>query len=130
MYDDATRRLESFSLNEKKVERARRESGFFANTTHGVDFDAMAAQSHYKLRDEQEKYFAMMKGVMGADRQRNWSELGKEGRLLILFVSQVIGCYMAHIRKTKLDREFHSLQSVLDEMRTIRYVEHPSSGNK
>ena len=25
-----------------------------------------------------------MKGVMGADRQRNWSELGKEGRLLVL----------------------------------------------
>ena len=53
----------------------------------------MTAQNHYKLRDEQEKYFAMMKGVMGADRQRNWSELGKEGRLLILFVSQIIGCY-------------------------------------
>jgi hypothetical protein len=43
----------------------------------------MTAQNHYKLRDEQEKYFAMIKGVMGADRQRNWSELGKEGRLLI-----------------------------------------------
>ena len=102
-------------------------SGFFANTTHGVDFDPMAAQNHYKLRDEQEKYFAMMKGVMGADRQRNWSELGKEGRLLILFVSQVIGCHIAYIRKTKLAKDYHSLQSVLDEMRPIRYVEHPNT---
>ena len=57
----------------------------------------------------------MMKGIMGADRQRNWSELGKEGRLLILFVSQVIGCYMAYIRKTKLNKDFHSLQSILYE---------------
>ena len=127
VYDGETRKLQSFSMNEKKVERARRESGFFANTTHGVDFDAMTAQNHYKLRDEQEKYFAMMKGIMGADRQRNWSELGKEGRLLILFVAQVIGCYMAYVRKTKLDREFHSLQSVLDEMRPIRYIEHPNT---
>ncbi|MBO5529646.1 MAG: hypothetical protein J6A47_10120 [Bacilli bacterium] len=71
VYDEETRKLQSFSLNEKKVERARRESGFFANTTHGVDFDPMTAQRHYKLRDEQEKYFAMMKGTMGADRQRN-----------------------------------------------------------
>lgn len=69
----------------------------------------------------------MMKGIMGADRQRNWSELGKEGRLLILFVAQVIGCYMAHVRKTKLDKDFHSLQSVLDEMGPIRYAEHPNT---
>jgi len=126
-YDERSRVLKSFKLNDDKVKRARRESGFFANTTHGVSFDAMTAQNHYKLRDEQEKYFAMMKGVMGADRQRNWSELGKEGRLLILFVSQVIGCYIAHIRKTKLDKDYHSLQSVLDEMRPIRYIEHPNT---
>ncbi len=87
----------------------------------------MTAHDYYKLRDEQEKYFSMMKGIMGADRQRNWSELGKEGRLLILFVSQVIGCYMAYIRKTKLSKEFHSLQSILDEMRPIRYIEHPNT---
>ena len=126
-YDEKTRILKSFKLNDDKVKRARRESGFFANTTHGVDFDAMTAQNHYKLRDEQEKYFAMMKGVMGADRQRNWSELGKEGRLLVLFVSQVIGCYIANIRKTKLYKDYHSLQSVLDEMRPIRYIEHPNT---
>ncbi|MBO6286067.1 MAG: transposase [Bacilli bacterium] len=127
VYDGETRKLQNFSLNEEKVKRARRESGFFANTTHGVDFDAMTAQNHYKLRDEQEKYFGMMKEIMGADRQRNWSELGKEGRLLILFVSQIIGCYMAYIRKTKLDKKFRSLQSLLDEMRPIRYIEHPNT---
>ena len=127
MYDEKTRVLKSFTLNDEKVKRARRESGFFANTTHGVDFDPITAQDHYKLRDEQEKYFAMMKGVMGADRQRNWSELGKEGRLLILFVAQVIGCHIAYIRKTKLSKDYHSLQSVLDEMRPIRYVEHPNT---
>ena len=126
-YDEETRVLKSFKLNEEKVYRARRESGFFANTTHAVDFDAMTAQNHYKLRDEQEKYFAMMKGVMGADRQRNWSELGKEGRLMILFVSQIIGCYIAHIRKSKLSKDYPSLQSVLDEMRPIRYIEHPNT---
>lgn len=127
VYDEKTRVLKSFTLNDEKVKRARRESGFFANTTHGVDFDPITAQDHYKLRDEQEKYFAMMKGVMGADRQRNWSELGKEGRLLILFVAQVIGCHIAYIRKTKLSKDYHSLQSVLDEMRPIRYVEHPNT---
>ena len=126
-YDENTRILKSFTLDEKKVSRTRRESGFFANTTLGVTFDAMTAQNHYMLRDEQEKYFAMMKGIMGADRQRNWSQLGKEGRLLILFVSQIIGCYLSYIRKTKLSKDFHSVQSVLDEMRPIRYIEHPNT---
>ena len=85
----------------------------------------MEAQHHYRLRDEQEKYFAMMKGAMGADRQRNWSESGKTGRLFILFVAQILGCYLSNIRATKLKDRFGSIHDVLDEMRPIRYVEHP-----
>ena len=69
----------------------------------------MLAQHHYKLRDEQEKYFNMMKGIMGADRQRNWSESGKTGRLFILFVAQILGCYLGNVRKTKLSDKFSSI---------------------
>lgn len=126
-YDEKARILRSYVLDEKKVANARREAGFFANTTHGLDIDAMTAQRHYRLRDEQEKYFAMMKGILGADRQRTSSELGKEGRLFVLFVAQVIGCYLAHIRKTKLKSQFSSIQDILNEMRPIRYVEHPGT---
>ena len=126
-YDADTRVLTSFERNEKKIFKARREAGFFANTTHGLDIDAMTAQQHYVLRDEQEKYFAMMKGILGADRQRNSTELGKEGRLFVLFVAQILGCYLANIRKTKLSANFHSIQDVLNEMRPIRYIEHPST---
>ena len=87
----------------------------------------MEAQRHYRLRDEQEKYFSMMKGLMGADRQRNWSESGKTGRLFVLFVSQIIGCYLANIRKVKLAEAFDSMADVLNEMRSIRYIEHPNT---
>jgi transposase len=126
-YDSSTRILKSYSLNEKKVFTAKREAGFFANTTNGLDIDALTAQRHYSLRDEQEKYFAMMKGTLGADRQRNSSELGKEGRLFVLFVAQIIGCYLAYVRKSKLGDRFHSVQDVLNEMRPIRYIEHPGT---
>lgn len=126
-YDSETRILEDYSLNEKKVAKARREAGFFANTTHGLDISAITAQHHYSLRDEQEKYFAMMKGILGADRQRNSSELGKEGRLFVLFVAQILGCYLAYIRKNKLNDKFHSIQDILNEMRPIRYIEHPGT---
>ena len=126
-YNETTRLLKGFSLDEKKVDRKKREAGFFANTTLQIDADPMAAQHHYRLRDEQEKYFRMMKGLMGADRQRNWSESGKTGRLFILFVAQILGCYLGKIRKTKLNEDFDSIADVLGEMRPIRYIEHPNT---
>ena len=126
-YNETTRLLRSFSLDVKKVERKKREAGFFANTTLKIEADPMIAQHHYRLRDEQEKYFSMMKGLMGAGRQRNWSESGKTGRLFILFVAQILGCYLGNIRKTKLEGQFDSIADVLGEMRPIRYIEHPNT---
>ena len=117
--------IKSFALNEKKVEKARRLSGFFAIMTHGVDFGAMEAYRTYELRDEQEKYFQQMKSQMVADRQRNWSEDGKTGRLFILFVSLILSSWVRHIwRSTKLYDMFSSSLEILDEMRPIRLIEH------
>jgi transposase len=120
-----SRRIKSYALNESKVEKARRLSGFFSIITHGVDYDAMKTYVTYGLRDEQEKYFQQMKDQMCADRQRNWSEEGKTGRLFILFVSLILSSYVRHIwRTTKLYDIFSSTLEVLDEMRSIRFVEH------
>jgi hypothetical protein len=124
-YDPATRVIKSFELNGKKVEKARSLSGFFSIMTHGVDFDAMKAYGTYRLRDEQEKCFQQMKDQMVADRQRNWSEEGKTGRLFILFVSLILSSYVRHIWKsTKLHDLFSSSLDMLDEMRPIRLIEH------
>ena len=71
-----------------------------AIVTLGLDLTAPQALAHYKLRDEQEKYFQQMKTEMCSDRQRNWSEDGKTGRLFVLFVGLVIGSYIRHIWKT------------------------------
>jgi hypothetical protein len=79
----------------------------------------------YRLRDEQEKYFQQMKDQMVADRQRNWSEEWKTGRLFILFVSLVLSSYVRHIWKSTFLRElFSSSLDVVDEMRPIRLIEH------
>lgn len=125
VYDPATRIIKSFELNEKKVTKARTFSGFFAIMTHGLDFDAMKTLRTYQLRDEQEKYFGQMKSQMVADRQRNWSEEGKTGRLFILFVSLILSSYVRHIWKsTRLYDLFSSSLDILDEMRSIRLIEH------
>ena len=123
--DEASRKLKSFKLNEKKVEEVRLASGFSACVTHAVDYTAMKASESYALRDEQEKDFGLQKGPLGSDRQRCWSEDGKNGRLFVLFVAMILGSYVRHIRQTtELKKMFSSYSEVLDEMRPIRCIEH------
>jgi hypothetical protein len=125
VHDPATMAIKSFEPNMQKIEKARSLSGFFSIMTHGVDYDAMQAFHTYRLRDEQEKYFQQMKDQMVSDRQRNWSEEGKTGRLFILFVSLVLSSYVRHVWKsTKLHELFSSSLDILDEMRPIRMIEH------
>jgi transposase len=125
IYDPATMVIRSFELNEKKVSRARRHSGFFSIITHKLDLDAMDTLRTYRLRDEQEKYFQQMKDQMVSDRQRNWSEEGKTGRLFILFVSLILSSYVRHVWKSSsLHDTFSSSLDVIDEMRSIRCIEH------
>lgn len=123
--EEKSRKLLSFVLNEKKVKEAKLTSGFYANITHAVDYSAMKASESYALRDEQEKYFEQMKGPLGNDRQRCWSEDGKNGRLFIYFVALIMASYLKHIWKsTTLKKQFDSFTEVLDEMRPIRCIEH------
>ena len=66
-----------------------------------------------------------MKDQMVSDRQRNWSEEGKTGRLFILFVSLILSSYVRHVWKsTSLHELFPSSLDILDEMRPIRMIEH------
>jgi hypothetical protein len=127
--DSVSRVILSFKFDEVKVGRARLVSGFFAIMSCGVGFDALEALRVYGLRDEQEKYFMMMKDQMVADRQRVWSLEGKVGWLFVLFVSLVLGSYVRFIWKsTCLSKLFGSSLEVLDEMRSVRCIEHPGWG--
>ncbi len=120
------RKLSSFSLNEKRANRERQAHGFFSLLTLGLEDDAITALDKYRLRDEQEKYFELMKDQLGFSTQDNWSEDGKTGRLFILFVGLVLVSRVRHIwRSTELRNRFDSSLAVLDEMRCIRAIETP-----
>lgn len=95
-----------------------------------LDFGPMEAYHHYRLRDEQEKYFEQMKDQMAEDRLRCWSEEGWTGRQLILFVSLILGSQVRHVWRTRLKDSFSSSLEVLDEMRSIRCIEHPGHARR
>lgn len=47
--------------------------------------------------------------------------------MFILFVTQIIGCYLGNVRRSKQSDKFSSIPDVLAEMRAIRYIEHPNT---
>lgn len=121
--DDDT--IKSFSPNDKKIANAKKICGFHTLVTLMLDMTPMEASRNYALRDELEKCHRQMKSIQGCNRQNNWSEEGKTGRLLILFVSLILSSYVKYIWKTTgLKEKFSSSLDILDEMRSIRCIEH------
>lgn len=128
---DAEGYIKSFTPNREKFDETIVTAGFFANLTLALDLTSPAAMDAYQLRDEQEKYYQQMKSEVASNRQRNWSEDGKTGRLFILFVSLVMASYLRHIwNTTELKKKFPSSLDILDEMRSIRCIEHKGHAKK
>ena len=129
--DKETGKLKSFECDLRKLTKATKLSGFFSIMTHRLDFDSKRTYESYRLRDEQEKCFQQMKSQMVSDRQRNWSEEGKTGRLFILFVSLILGSHVRHVwSTTKMRDTFSSSLDMVDAMRSIRCIEHPNRAKK
>ena len=119
-------KVRSFEVDKDAVRKATLTSGFFASKTLGLDLDPMEAKSRYGMRDEQEKTFMLQKGPLGEDRLRVCTESSKHGRMFICFVALILASYIRHIRDTKpeLTKAFPSMASILEEMQTIRCIEH------
>ncbi len=123
-FNDEAVLIVKFTKDDKKIEQRSKRCGFFANTTLNLDYDPIEAHNYYRLRDEQEKYYFMMKGPLSSKRHRAYSQNGKDGRRFILFVAQIIGCYISYVRQDKLFNKYKSIESILDEMRPIRYIKY------
>ena len=66
------------------------------------------------------------KPVPKEDRLRVCTESSKHGRMFICFVALILASYIRHIRDTKpeLSKSFPSMAAILEEMQTIRCIEH------
>lgn len=107
------------------MEDTKLTSGFYTNVTHAIDYSSMKTSQAYALREEQEKYFEQEKGLLGANRQRYWSEDGKNGKFFIYFVAMTCASYVNYIwNSTEPKKQFCSFTEPLYEKRPIRCVEH------
>ena len=66
------------------------------------------------------------KPVPKEDLLRVCTESSKHGRMFICFVALILASYIRHIRDTKpeLSKSFPSMSAILEEMQTIRCIEH------
>jgi transposase len=126
-YDSQVNSITGYTRNDDKINKAKEFSGFFSITSHKLTMSAMEVLATYNLRDEQEKYFQQMKNQMASDRRRTWSEEGKTGRLFILFVSLILASQVRSTWKSALADLFSTSLEVLDEMKSIRCIEHPGT---
>ena len=118
-------RILAYSKDEKKIKKSQQLAGFFAILSHKLDWNALQVKTAYGRRDEQEKYYGQMKSMLGNNRQRNWSEDGKQGSQFILFVGLTMSSYLRHKWKsTRLKEMFSSTLEILDEMRSIKCIQH------
>jgi transposase len=118
--------VKSYTRDREKAARKLLTSGFYANKTLGMDLTPMQAQDTYRMRDEQEKIFALQKGPLHQDRLHTWSETAKRGRMFICFCGLILASYVRKVRNDNefLHKHFDSVESLLAEMRTIRCIEH------
>ena len=129
--DEGGKLVTSFERNEGIIAKALRLSGFIAIISNKVDGDSKKIWDWYHLRDEQEKLFSQLKTQMAARRCRAWSEEGHEGRLLVMFVALTFSSFLRHVWKsTPLKEKFTTSLEILDEMRSIRCMEHNHRAKK
>lgn len=116
----------SYEVNSEKADNMLLTAGFFASKAIDIDIGPLQAKASYGMRDEQEKAFALQKGPLNQDRLRTWSESSKHGRMFICFVRLILASYVRHMWEEDdyLHNKFDSTEAILEEMRTIRCIEH------
>lgn len=123
--DPNTNVVLSYEADQKRISKNVNTFGFFVIVTHALDLSAAEALTSYGLRDEQEKYFAKLKGQIDGDTQRSWSELSAVGRRFIEFISLILVCHMSHVWSTsaELRKEFPYVFAMAEEMKRIQCIE-------
>ncbi|MDR2455586.1 MAG: hypothetical protein LBE49_03180 [Deltaproteobacteria bacterium] len=123
-FDPKTRAPIAYKLNEDLVTRFKMDISFSSIITNKINFDAMKVYSLYALLDEQTKIFQKWNSKIISNERKNWFEDGRIGHNFILFISIILSSYVRHIwESTDLYNQFSCPTDILDEMRSIRYIE-------
>lgn len=108
--------------NQNAIDAHKRNTvGWFVLATNDIK-DPEKALEVYRLKDAVEKNFDDMKNDLDMNRLRIHSSQAMDGRLFIQYIAEIL---LSRIRSTMKDSgelNHHSVQEVLDEMKSVRQV--------
>ncbi len=121
--------ITAYTLNQDRVDEALLLSGYFAIVCVNMSKEKYPISwvlSSYRRRDIQEKAFTYLKSWQNGRRLRSSTETSTEGRKFFQFVSLIVNCQLHHLyfnSSEKLRKKFASVWEMLDEMRSVRYIQ-------
>lgn len=121
--------ITAYTLNQDSVDEALLLSGYFAIVCVNMskeEYSISWVLSSYRRRDLQEKAFTYLKSWQNGRRLRSSTETSTEGRKFFQFVSLIVNCQLHHLyfnSSEEFRKKFDSAWEMLDEMRSVRYVQ-------
>lgn len=121
--------ITAYTLNQEKLDEALLLSGYFAIVCVNMSKEKYPISwviTSYRRRDMQEKAFTYLKSWQNGRRLRSSTETSTEGRKFFQFVSLILNCQLHHLyfnSSENLKNKFASVWEVLDEMRSVRYIQ-------
>lgn len=122
--------LLSYEPDAEKMHAFWALSGFQAIICSRVtqkEYSLSAVLDRYDMRDEQEKCFMFIKSEQQGRRLRTSTELSTDGRIFIQFLALTLNSaiYRVYQTHTDLKKFFPTRKHMIEEMRSIRLIEHP-----
>ncbi len=128
--DEKQHTLLSYTTKEQAMHSYWALSGFFVIICSRVkhqEYPLSYVLDRYRMRDEQEKCFMFIKSEQNGRRLRTSTEPSTDGRMLIQFIALTLNAVIHRVYKsnTKLTKRFPTRAHMIEEMRSIRRIEHP-----
>ena len=111
-----------YSVDVEKVEKIRRQKGFYLIFTTDMNASAEEALQHYRAKDATEKLFDQIKCDMDGNRVRTHNENTTDGKVFVTFIACIIRTFLLEKLGKYLTDNSTSLKKALNQMSNIRII--------
>ena len=117
-----------YSVDVGKVEKIRRQKGFYLIFTTDMNAGAEETLQHYRAKDVTEKLFDQIKCGMDGNRIRTHNENTTDGKVFVTFIACIIRTFLLEKLRKYLTDNSTSLKKALNQMSNIRIVTTTAKG--
>jgi transposase len=117
-----------YLIDVEKVEKVRRQKGFYLIFTTDMNANAEDTLQHYRAKDVVEKLFDQIKCDMDGNRIRTHNEDTTDGKVFVTFIACIIRTLLLEKLRKYLTDNSTSLKKVLNQMSSIRIVSSANGG--